>query len=68
MKIYKLIAIINIIIIVISLITKRILENDMKALNYDSYFGKLGFINGLSNLLLYILIPLNIIIFIIGVW
>lgn len=59
MEIYKILAIINVILIAISYITGRFIKNDLSA-----WLGVTGTINGITNLLLWILIPTNIILFI----
>ena len=62
MKIYKILAIIVIILSSISFITYRLCKNDLKA-----YIGMTGTINGISNLLLCLLFPIDLILFILNV-
>lgn len=62
MKVYKILAIINIILISISLFTGRMIGKDL-----SYYLGKMGTINGITNLLLFILVPIDIILFIVGI-
>ena len=62
MKIYKILAIINLIFIIISNITKKLIQNDLKLYN-----SKIGTLNGLSNLFLYVFVPIDIILFILSI-
>ena len=62
MKIYKILAIIVIILASISFITYRLCK-----FNLEAYFGKTGDINGISNLLLCLLFPIDLILFIMNV-
>ena len=62
MKIYKILAIIVIILSTISFITYRLCKND-----FGAYIGKTGNINGISNLLLCLLFPIDLILFILNV-
>jgi len=62
MKIYKILAIIVIILSSISFITYRLCKND-----FGAYIGIPGTINGISNLLLCLLTPIDIILFILSI-
>ena len=62
MKIYQIIAIINVILITLSFFTGRLCKNDFKY-----WIGKTGTINLICNLLLYLSIPVNVILLILGI-
>jgi len=62
MRIYKIIAIINIVLISISLFTGLLIGK-----NREWYNGKMGLFNGFVNLLLFITVPTDIILFLLGI-
>ena len=62
MKIYKILAIINVILITIKYITKNMCKNDIEAV-----LGKPGYIYGITNLISILTIPLDIIFFTINI-
>ncbi len=62
MKVYKILAIIVIILSSISFITYRLCKND-----FGAYIGMPGTINGISNLLLFFIFPTDLILFILNI-